>query len=377
MRIGVPRERTLGETRVALAPHAVHELSRAGHRVLVEAGAGEASSIADARYEEAGGRVVAEAANVYAESEIIVKVYGPVEEEYEYLREGLSLLAFLSLPVNPDLMSALLDSRCVAFAMETIRDGRGNLPVLTPMSEIAGHLTPQIGAHYLQRPFGGRGILLGGATGVRPARVVILGCGIVGSGAARLASGLGATVVVIDQDLDRLRRLEDVRIPGVTTLAASNLGIRDAVLRCDLLIGAVNVVGARTPALVDWQTVSEMKDGSVIVDVDVDYGGCVETSKPTTLDEPTFVEHGVTHYCVKNVPASVPVTATRALSNALFPYVRRLAGVGLHDAVRTDEGLARGVALAEGRVVDTILARATGAEHNQLSSILPLHSEAR
>ncbi len=377
MRIGVPKERAPGETRVALAPHAVHELSRAGHRVLVESGAGEASSIADARYEEAGAQVVAQARRVYEDSEIVVKVYGPVEEEYGYLREGLVLLAFLSLPINPGLMDALLDSRCVAFAMETIRDRRGRLPVLTPMSEIAGRLTPQIGAHYLQRPFGGRGILLGGATGVRPGRVVILGCGIVGSGAARLASGLGAGVVVIDQDLDRLRRLQDARLPGVTTLAASNLGIRDAVLRCDLLIGAVNVVGARTPALVDRQTVSGMKDGSVIVDVDVDYGGCVETSRPTTLAEPTFVEYGVTHYCVKNVPASVPVTATRALSNALLPYVRQLAGVGLSDALRADEGLARGVALAEGRVVDPVLARATGTDHNRLSSILPLHSEAR
>jgi alanine dehydrogenase len=331
MRIGVPKERAPGETRVALAPHAVHELSRAGHRVLVESGAGEASSIADARYEEAGAQVVAQARRVYEDSEIVVKVYGPVEEEYGYLREGLVLLAFLSLPINPGLMDALLDSRCVAFAMETIRDRRGRLPVLTPMSEIAGRLTPQIGAHYLQRPFGGRGILLGGATGVRPGRVVILGCGIVGSGAARLASGLGA----------------------------------------------VNVVGARTPALVDRQTVSGMKDGSVIVDVDVDYGGCVETSRPTTLAEPTFVEYGVTHYCVKNVPASVPVTATRALSNALLPYVRQLAGVGLSDALRADEGLARGVALAEGRVVDPVLARATGTGHNRLSSILPLHSEAR
>jgi alanine dehydrogenase len=377
VRIGVPRERTPGESRVALAPHAVYELSRAGHRVMVEAGAGEASSIADEAYEEAGGRVFGEVADVYGESELVVKVYGPVEEEYGYLRQDLVLLAFLSLPVNPKLMGSLLTSRCVAFAMETIRDGRGSLPVLTPMSEIAGRLTPQIGAHYLQRPSGGRGILLGGATGVRPGRVVILGCGIVGSGAARVASGLGAEVVVVDQDLGRLRRLEDARIPGVTTLAASSLGIRNAVLRADLLIGAVHVVGARTPALVDRETVSGMKQGSVIVDVDVDYGGCVETSRPTTLADPTFVEYGVTHYCVKNVPASVPVTATRALSNALLPYVRRLAGVSLPDAVRADEGLARGVALAEGRVVDAVLARATGAEHDQLSSVLPLHAEAR
>lgn len=377
MRIGVPREISPGESRVALAPHAVHELARAGHRVLVETGAGEASSIPDERYEEAGAVLVGEAGRVYEDCELVVKVYGPTEEEYRYLREGLILFAFLSLPVNPGLMRALLDSRCVAFAMEAIRDRRGALPVLAPMSEIAGRITPQIGAHYLQRPSGGRGILLGGSTGVRPGRVVILGCGIVGSAAARMSSGLGARVVVIDRDLDRLRRLEDASLRGVTTLAASSMAIRNAVLNADLLIGAILVVGSRTPALVDRQTVEGMKAGSVIVDVDVDNGGCVETSRPTTLEDPTFVEAGVIHYCVKNVPASVPVTSTRALSNALFPYVREVAGRGLADAINADPGLGRGVVVAEGRVVDSVLARATGTEHNVLSSVLPLHSEAR
>jgi alanine dehydrogenase len=377
VRIGVPREVSPGESRVALAPHAVYELARAGHRVLVETGAGEASSIPDERYEEAGAVLVGEAGRVYEDSELVVKVYGPTEEEYRYLREGLILFAFLSLPVNPGLMRALLDSRCVAFAMEAIRDHRGGLPVLAPMSEIAGRITPQIGAHYLQRPSGGRGILLGGSTGVRPGRVVILGCGIVGSAAARMSSGLGARVVVIDRDLDRLRRLEEASLRGVTTLAASSMAIRNAVLNADLLIGAILVVGSRTPALVDRQTVEGMKAGSVIVDVDVDNGGCVETSRPTTLEDPTFVEAGVIHYCVKNVPASVPVTSTRALSNALFTYVREVAGRGLADAINADPGLGRGVVVAEGRVVDSVLARATGTEHNVLSSVLPLHSEAR
>jgi alanine dehydrogenase len=377
LRIGVPREVSPGESRVALAPHAVHELARAGHRVLVEAGAGEASSISDERYERAGAVVVGEAGRVYEDSELVVKVYGPTEEEYRYLREGLILFSFLSLPINPGLMQALLDSRCVAFAMENIRDRRGGLPVLAPMSEIAGCLTPQIGAHYLQRPSGGRGILLGGSAGVRPGRVVILGCGIVGSAAARVSSGLGAQVLVMDRNLDRLRRLEEAGLMGVNTLAATSMAIRDAALGADLLIGAVLVVGSRTPALVDRQTVEGMKPGSVIVDVDVDNGGCVETSRPTTLGEPTFVEAGVTHYCVKNVPAAVPVTATRALSNALFPYVREVAGRGLADAINSDAGLGRGVAVAEGRVVDPVLARATGTEYNVLSSVLPLHSEAR
>jgi alanine dehydrogenase len=377
VRIGVVRELTPGETRVALAPHAVNELTRAGHRVFVEAGAGEASSIPDSEYERAGARVVKEASAVYADSELVAKVYGPVREEYGYLREGLILISFLSLPVNDGLTRALLDSRCIAFAMETIRDDRGRLPILTPMSEIAGRLVPQIGAHYLQRPAGGRGILLGGSVGVKPGRVVILGCGIVGSNAARVASGLGAEVIVIDRDLDRLRGIETSRLRNVVTLASSAMGIRDAVLRADLLIGAVLVVGARTPALVDRSTVEEMKSGSVIVDVDVDYGGCVETSRPTTLEDPTFVEAGVIHYCVKNVPAAVPVTSTRALSNALVPFVRSLAGVGLIDALESDGALRRGAVLAEGRVVDTALARAVGMEHHPLSSVLPLHSEVR
>ena len=377
MRIGVTREVSPGESRVALAPHAVHELARAGHRVLVETGAGEASSIPDERYEDAGAVLLGEAGRIYEDSELVVKVYGPTEEEYRYLREGLILFAFLSLQVNAGLMRALLDSRCVAFAMEAIRDRRGNLPVLAPMSEIAGRITPQIGAHYLQRPSGGRGILLGGSTGVRPGRVVILGCGIVGTAAARMSSGLGARVVVIDRDLDRLRRLEEASLRGVTTLAASSMAIRNAVLNADLLIGAILVVGSRTPALVDRRTVEGMKAGSVIVDVDVDNGGCVETSRPTTLEDPTFVEAGVIHYCVKNVPASVPITSTRALSNALFPYVREVAGRGLADAINADPGIGRGVVVAEGRVVDSVLARDTGIEHNALSSVLPLHSEAR
>ncbi len=377
MRIGVVRELTPGESRVALTPHAVYELARAGHRVLVETGAGEASSLPDAEYEEAGAQVVEEAGAVYRDSELVVKVYGPVVSEYGYLREGLILISFLSLPVNASLMKELLRARCIAFAMESIRDDTGRLPVLAPMSEIAGYLVPQIGAHYLQRTSGGRGVLLGGATGVRPGRVVVLGAGIVGSGAARVASGLGAEVTVIDRDLDSLRALQEARLSNVTTLAASSMGIRDAVLRADLVIGAVFIAGVKTPALVDRETVARMKDGSVIVDVDVDYGGCVETSRPTTLAEPVFAEEGVIHYCVKNVPASVPITATRALSNALLPIIRRIAGHGLADTLNADVGLQRGMAVAEGRVVDAALARTAGMDHYPVSSVLPLHSEAR
>jgi alanine dehydrogenase len=355
----------------------VNELARAGHRVLVETGAGEASSIPDARYEDAGALIADDVARLYDESELVVKVQGPLEEERRHLREGVSLFSYLSLSINEELLRDLIASRCVAIAMETISDRRGRLPVLAPMSEIAGRLTPQIGAHYLQHQAGGRGILLGGSVGVRPGRVVVLGCGIVGSAAARVASGLGAQVLAMDRDLDRLRNLEYAGLRGVTTLITSSMAIRDAVRSADLLIGAVLVVGSRTPALVDRATVEEMKPGSVIVDVDVDQGGCVETSRPTTLQNPTYREAGVIHYCVKNVPAAVPVTSTRALSNALLPYVREVAGRGLADAINADAGLGRGVAIAEGRVVDPVLARATGREHNVLSSVLPLHSEAR
>lgn len=378
MKIGLVRELTPGETRVALTPHAVHELSRAGHRVLVEPGAGELSAISDEEYSHAGAKLAGGAQEVYAESELLAKVYGPVAEEYGYLRPGMMISAFLSLAVNRGLTNALLDSGCVAFAMENVRDERGRLPLLAPMSEIAGRLVTQIGAHYLQRPSGGRGVLLGGATGVRPGRVVVLGAGIVGSSAARVSSGLGAEVLVLDRDLDRLRHLDEA-LPGagVITLAASQLSIQDAVSRADLVIGAVLIVDSKTPHLVDRETVSKMKPGSVIVDVDVDQGGCFETSRPTTLAQPTFVESGVTHYCVKNVPAAVPVTSTRALSNALLPYVKRLAGVGLVDTLNGDPALRRGVAVAEGRIVSPALAREYGVEHQPLTSLLPLHREIR
>lgn len=375
MRVGVVKELTPGESRVALDPYAVNELTGVGHQVLVQHGAGESSGISDEEYRNAGGRVIEEAEKVYRNSELIVKVYGPVAEEFDYLREDLILLSFLALPVNPTLMRALLDSRCMAIAAESIQDERGKLPVLAPMSEIAGRLAPQIGARYLQHHEGGRGILLGGSAGVRPGRVVILGCGIVGAAAARVSKGLGAEVTVIDRNLDRLRRLEEAGLGSVSTLAASRLGIREAALEADLLIGAVLVVGTKTPALVDRATVREMKRGSVIVDMDVDQGGCVETSKPTTLREPTFVEEGVLHYCVKNVPATVPVTATSALSNALLPLVRRISGHGLPDVLKTDLALRRGVTVAEGRVVSKPIARAYGMEEHSISSILPLSSE--
>jgi alanine dehydrogenase len=314
---------------------------------------------------------------VFEAAEMILKVKEPQPQEYDRFRDGQILFTYLHLAADKALTEFLVERKVASVAYETVELEDGRLPLLAPMSEIAGRLVPQIGAHYLQHPAGGRGILLGGATGVRPGRVVILGCGIVGSGAARVASGMGAEVVVIDHNLERLRRLEESRLSNVTTLAASEMGIREAALGADLLIGAVLVLGSKTPALVDRATVQEMRSGSVVVDVDVDQGGCVETSRPTTLKEPTFVEAGVTHYCVKNVPAAVPVTATRALSNALLPFVREVSGRGLSDALNSAPALRRGVVVAEGRVVDVALARTSGREHYPLSSVLPLHSEVR
>src|ERR671920_368738 len=375
MRIGLVRELTPGESRVALTPHAVYELTRAGHRVSVEAGAGAGAALTDQEYRVAGARIVTDAASVWRDSELIAKVFGPVPEEYDHLREGLIVFAFLSLSVNGDLLRVLLDSGCAAFSVKTVRDEEGALPILTPMSEIAGRLAPQIGAHYLGRPAGGRGILLGGAAGVRPGRVIILGAGIVGSNAARVASGLGAEVFVIDRDLERLRRLEAMRFGGVITLVASSLGIREIVPWADLLISAIQVVGSKTPQLVDRASVEEMKEGSVIVDVD--QGGSVETSRPTTLEEPVFAEAGITHYCVKNIPASVPVTSARAFSNALLPYVQTMASYGLVDALNFDAGLSRGAAVIEGCTVSETLARACAMDYHPLQSVLPLHEEAR
>lgn len=378
MKVGVVRELVPGESRVALTPNAVYEVVKAGHAAHVELGAGRESGISDEEYASAGATILAEASEVWERSDLVAKVYGPVPEEYGLLREDLMLFAFLSPAVNPSLTRALVESRCTAFANETIHSarGRGELPVLAPMSEIAGLLVPQLGAHYLQRPNGGRGVLLGGSTGVRPGRVVVLGAGIVGTGAARVASGLGADVTVLDRDIHRLRQLEGLRIRGVRTLISNSMSIREATLGADLLIGAVLVVGTRTPALVDRDTVREMRDGSVIVDVDVDNGGCVETSRPTTLGEPVFIAEGVTHYCVKNVPATVPITSTQALSNALMPYILKVARRGLIEAVNSDPGLLRGAALVEGRMVNAALAERYGEPHYKLSSVLPLHEEA-
>jgi alanine dehydrogenase len=370
VRIGVPREVSPGESRVALAPHAVYELARAGHRVLVETGAGEASSIPDERYEEAGAILVGEAGRVYEDSELVVKVYGPTEEEYRYLREGLILFAFLSLPVNPGLMRALLDSRCVAFAMEAIRDHRGGLPVLAPMSEIAGRMAPQVGARLQEKASGGRGILLGGVSGVRPAKVLVLGAGMAGGNAAWIAVGMEAEVLVVDKNLDKLRFIDQIHKGRIVTLMSDRLTLEQRVRESDVVIGAVLVPGGKAPKLVTEDMIASMRPGSVVIDIAIDQGGCLETSRTTTHSDPTYVVHDVVHYCVGNMPGAVPNTSTYALTNVTLPYAVSIAETGLEDALRDDPALALGLNTHQGVLTNQAVAEAHGMESVPVSSVI-------
>ncbi len=366
MIIGVPREIVDQEYRVALTPQGAHELVHEGHKVLVERGAGEGSSISDHEYRAAG------AAEVYGESELILKVKEPQESEYPYLRENQVLFAFLHLAANRELTEELLRRKVVGVAYETVQRDDGSLPLLAPMSEVAGRMAPQVGAHYLEKMNGGRGLLLGGATGVPPATVVILGAGIVGSHSAILATGMDAHVVVLDKSVIKLRYLEHILHGRITTLISNKMNVREAVRVADLVIGAVLVPGARCPILVGEETVRDMRPGSVVVDVSIDQGGCVMTSRPTTHSNPVYEVHGVLHYCVGNMPGAVPHTSTFALTNVTLPYVQMIASLGLAEAVRRDKSLARGVNTIEGRVTSRPVAEAHGLDYEPLEYILPL-----
>ncbi|WP_287152763.1 alanine dehydrogenase [Candidatus Solincola tengchongensis] len=372
MIIGVPREIVDQEYRVALTPQGAHELAHEGHKVLVERGAGEGSSISDHEYREAGAAVVAGAAEVYGESELILKVKEPQESEYPYLRENQVLFAFLHLAANRELTEELLRRKVVGVAYETVQRDDGSLPLLAPMSEVAGRMAPQVGAHYLEKMNGGRGLLLGGATGVPPATVVILGAGIVGSHSAILATGMDAHVMVLDKSVIKLRYLEHILHGRITTLISNKMNVREAVRGADLVIGAVLVPGARCPILVGEETVRDMRPGSVVVDVSIDQGGCVMTSRPTTHSNPVYEVHGVLHYCVGNMPGAVPHTSTFALTNVTLPYVQMIASLGLAEAVRRDKSLARGVNTIEGRVTSRPVAEAHSLDYEPLEYILPL-----
>jgi alanine dehydrogenase len=343
MVVGVPKEIKDSEARVGVTPAGVKALTEAGHTVLVETLAGTQSGFPDAEYQNAGAEIVGDAGFVWGKSEMVVKVKEPIEAEYVYFREGLVLFTYLHLAPLPALTDKLLESKVIGIAYETVRDRQGTLPLLMPMSEVAGRMSVQVGASYLEKERGGRGILLGGVPGVPPAHVTILGGGIVGTNAARVALGFGAKVTLIDVNLNRLRELDDIFGGRLYTLASNSYNIAQATREADLVIGGVLIPGATAPKIVTRAMVSEMKKGAVIVDVAIDQGGCVETARPTSHSNPSFVVDDVVHYCVTNMPGAVPHTSTLALTNSTFPYLLRLANLGASEALRQDAGLAEGL----------------------------------
>jgi alanine dehydrogenase len=341
--IGVPREIKDNEARVGVTPAGVKALSEAGHTVLVETHAGEQSGFTDAEYQNAGAEIVGDAANVWSKAGTIVKVKEPIEQEYAFFREGLVLFTYLHLAPVPVLTDKLLQSKVIGIAYETVRDRQGTLPLLTPMSEVAGRMSVQVGASYLEKERGGRGILLGGVPGVPPAQVTIIGGGIVGTNAAKIALGFGAKVTLVDVNLNRLRELDDLYGGRLYTLASNSYNLAQVTREADLVIGGVLIPGATAPKIVTRAMVSAMKKGAVIVDVAIDQGGCVETARPTSHSNPSYVVDGVVHYCVTNMPGAVPHTSTLALTNSTFPYLMRIANLGVHEALKQDAGLAEGL----------------------------------
>ncbi|MGD0156249.1 MAG: alanine dehydrogenase [Terracidiphilus sp.] len=343
MIVGVPKEIKDSEARVGVTPAGVKALTEAGHTVLVETLAGEQSGFPDSEYENAGAEIAGDAGFVWGKSEMVVKVKEPIEPEYAHFRDGLVLFTYLHLAPLPALTDRLLASKIIGIAYETVRDRQGTLPLLMPMSEVAGRMSVQVGASYLEKERGGRGILLGGVPGVLPAHVTILGGGIVGTNAARIALGFGAKVTLIDVNLNRLRELDDIFGGRLYTLASNSYNIGQATREADLVIGGVLIPGATAPKLVTRAMVSQMKKGAVIVDVAIDQGGCVETARPTSHSDPSYKVDGVVHYCVTNMPGAVPHTSTLALTNSTFPYLLRLANLGAREALRQDAGLAEGL----------------------------------
>ncbi len=370
MIVGTVREVKDNEYRVGLTPGGVASLVQDGHRVLVERGAGEGSGISDAEYAAVGAEIVPSAAKVWSQAELIVKVKEPVPEEYPYLRPGLVLFTFLHLAANEALTRRLIESGVTGIAYETVELADGSLPLLEPMSEIAGRMAVQVAAHYLEKMNGGRGKLLGGIPGVRPSDVVIIGGGTVGTNAAQVALGMGAHVTVLDIDVERLRYLSQILHGSLTTLYSDPHSIANSVAYADVVIGAVLIKGGKAPTLVTREMVRTMKSGSVIIDVAVDQGGCVETSHPTTHSNPTYFVDGVLHYAVANMPGAVPRTSTFALANATIPYVRQLAKLGFEQAVRHNPALARGVNIHRGQVTYEAVAQAFGLVYQPLNQIL-------
>ncbi|MBV6495612.1 MAG: alanine dehydrogenase [Acidobacteria bacterium ACB1] len=375
MKIGLPKEIKDNEYRVGLTPAGVQDLTHAGHEVFVQKAAGEGSGFADEQYVKAGGKLLDTADEVWQTGDMIVKVKEPIAPEYPRMRENQLLFTYLHLAPEPELTKQMLERKVTGVAYETItKDGR--LPLLTPMSEVAGRMSVQVGATYLEKMNGGRGILLGGVPGVPAANVVILGGGVVGTEAAKMAVGLGARVTIIDRNLDRLRQLDDIFLSKVQTLASSRYAVEEAISHADLVIGAVLVVGAAAPKLVTRDMLHLVPSGSVLVDVAVDQGGCFETTHATTHSNPTFFEEGVLHYCVANMPGAVPRTSTFALTNATLPYALDLANKGFEQAIKDDEGLQEGVNTYAGKLTYEAVAESQGLEYTPLSSLIDLKAAA-
>jgi alanine dehydrogenase len=371
VRIGVAKEIKTDEYRVALTPAGARELVQRGHDVTIERGAGVGSAFQDAAYEAAGART-GSVDDVWADSDLLLKVKEPIAPEYGRLREGLVLFTYLHIAADEPLTRALVDSGITAVAYETVETDAGGLPLLAPMSEIAGRLAAQAGAYFLEKPLGGRGLLLGGVPGVAPGRVLVIGGGMVGYNAAVIALGLGANVTILERSLERMRHLEEVLSGRVSLVMSSTLQVEESVRDADVVIGAVLIPGAVAPKLITREMVAGMKEGSVLADVAIDQGGCAETSRPTTHSEPVYTVEGVTHYCVANMPGAVPITSTKALTNATLPYVEAIADHGLADAVARDAALARGVNVLDGKVTYEAVADAHGFDYQPLEEVLPL-----
>jgi alanine dehydrogenase len=371
MIIGVPREIKTQEYRVALTPAGVDALVHAGHTVIVEDQAGGESGFSNASYEAAGAKIARSGEEVWTRAEMIVKVKEPLPSEYKFFRPGLILFTFLHLAADKPLTLALMEKRVIAIAYETVETSNGSLPLLTPMSEIAGRMAVQVGMYFLEKPQRGKGVLLGGVAGVHPGSIVIIGGGVVGTNALKRAVGLRSRVTIIDKSLDRLRYLDDLFHGRIESLASNRYNIAEAVTQADLVIGAVLIPGALNPHVVTERMVRSMQPGSVIVDVSIDQGGCVETiDHPTTHDDPIYIKHDVVHYAVANIPGAVPRTATVALTNATIPYVEALAKKGWRKGVLDDPGLAKGINVLESQVTYEGVAQAHGLDYCPLEKIL-------
>jgi alanine dehydrogenase len=376
MIVGVPREIKPDEYRVAITPAGVREMVEHGHLVLVEAGAGEGSAISDRELESQGARIVPDSATVFAESGMVLKVKEPQPAEIEMLRPGQLLFTYLHLAPDPEQTRGLCGSGATCVAYETVEDARGRLPLLAPMSEVAGKIATQAGAFMLEKPLGGRGLLLGGVPGVAPGKVMIIGGGVVGLTAAEVAIGMGAETYVFDRNIDRLRELDFLLNNRASTVFSTTLNVERMLSEADLVIGAVLVHGAKAPHVVKREQLKLMKEHAVLVDVSIDQGGCFETSRPTTHTDPTYEVDGVTHYCVANMPGAVPITSTFALTNATMPYVVKLATEGVEGALLSDPGFLTGLNVANGKVTYEPVAEATGQEYTPLFDVLESRAAA-